>query len=138
MPMVGASLRGMPASCFHFPLGVCFSRRVWDWLYLQFHQGETSPGSSAAVVFDRGTSDDRSEFVHRSRGDAGGLGETGGSTARLSTRLIEVDTHTALPVFVEVRGVDCVVVLDRLCTEIEVSHFSQCHEKLGPAERLAG
>lgn len=61
--MVGASLRGMPASCstkkrYQFlKLEDCRLMVMWVLRYLQLHQGESSAGSNAAVVLDRRTSD---------------------------------------------------------------------------------
>lgn len=100
-------------------------------MYLQLHQCKTSSSSSATVVFDGRTSNNRPEFIDWSWGNPSGLGETGSSTARFSTWLVEMNAYTALPILVEVRGVDCGVVLDRLCKEDQ----SQSLLPLFPAAR---
>lgn len=83
--------------------------------YLQLLQGESSTGSGTAVVLDRRASDDRSELIDGTRCDGSGFGQTILSAARLAAGLVEVHSHAALPVLVEVGVGELLIVLDRHC-----------------------
>lgn len=111
---MGASLRGMPASCDI--ASILSPQRLLSDInpYLQLQQCKAPSSANTAVVFDRGATDNRSEFVDWSRSDGGSFRETGGATAGLAAWLVEVHADTALPVLVEMVVRNLLVVLDRL------------------------
>jgi len=91
----------------------CGCEFAGDTCFLKLHQSESPSCPKTAVVFERRTSDDGSEFINWSRCDSCGFRETSGTTAGFATWLIEVHSDTALPVLVEVVVRDLLVVLDR-------------------------
>lgn len=56
-------------------------------IYLKLLQGETTTGTSTAVVLDSGAPNNRSQLVDWARGDSGSLSETGLPTTVLATGL---------------------------------------------------
>lgn len=87
MPIVGASLRGMPASYERITVSFSDVRLVVVWVYLQFCEREASTCSHTAVVFDGRTANDRSELVDWAGGYCSSFGETGIAATRFSTGL---------------------------------------------------
>ena len=85
MPMVGASLRGIPASCIGLQSQTIGLPRESDmqhgWRYLQFCKGEATTGSNATIVLDSWASDDWSEFVDGARSHGSSFGQAGISTS---------------------------------------------------------
>lgn len=84
--------------------------------YLQLLQRETSTSSCSSVVLDSRALHNRSELVDWSRSNSCGFGESCCSSSVLSGWLVEVDSHSSLPVLVEVVVGNFVVVLDGLIT----------------------
>lgn len=82
--------------------------------YLEFLESKASTSTSTAVVLDGRALDNRSETVDWTRRNRSSLYETSGSTSGLATWLIEVNSDSSLPILVEVRIGDDVVVFDRL------------------------
>jgi len=66
--MVGANLRGMPASCV--VLDGVFDDEMRRLDHLQLSESETTTGANATVVFNRWASDDWSKLVNGSRCDS--------------------------------------------------------------------
>lgn len=90
-------------------------KKIWfDRAYLEFKQCETPSDSCSSVVLHGRALDDGSESVSRSRCNCSGLCETRSSSTMLSAWLVEVNSHSSLPVLVEVVVRYLVVVLDGL------------------------
>lgn len=87
IPIVGASLRGIPAS---YVLSEPYKPDIPRIGYLQLLQGETTSSSYTSVVPDSWASDDRSQLVNWARCDGGSLCETGITASQLSARLLIV------------------------------------------------
>jgi hypothetical protein len=89
IPIVDASLRGIPASYF-FVRTMLLSESQSS--YLQFGEGETTSSSNTAVILDGRASDDRSQLVNWSWRDGCSLCDTGVTTSQLAAGLQNVRT----------------------------------------------
>ena len=110
--------------------------------YLQLLDCEASTSASAAVIFEGRALNDRSETIDRSGGYTSSFGNSVGTSPALATGLLEVNLHTTLPVLVEVRVRDDIIVLDSLyrtfVSDVElVPSKIKSQESFGNAENPA-
>ena len=94
MPMVGASLRGIPASYVSKIITSEVSRRIGILTSvkvgnanLQFREGKPPTSSNTAIVLNRGASYHRTELVDRARCNGSGLCKTGVAATLLAAGL---------------------------------------------------
>lgn len=86
MPTVGASLRGMPASCSICQIvSFLLSYRIFS--YLQLSERETTTGANAAVVLEGRAAHHRPQTVDWAWCELGGLLVAGIASALLATGL---------------------------------------------------
>ena len=85
--MVGASLRGMPASYNQRSERVVSVEMFGGASYLQLSERETTASAHAAVVLDGRVADDRPQLVDWARRKLGSLLDAGIASAGLATRL---------------------------------------------------
>lgn len=82
-------------------------------MYLELSDGETPAGTDAAVVLDRGASDNRPQLVDRPGSESGSLGLADLTAVNLLGGLIEVASNPTLPILAEVCV--CLVLVPSLC-----------------------
>jgi len=88
------------------------SELAGDLGLLELLEGESTASTNATVVLDGGAADNGAEEVDGAGSDSSGLRDTGLSAAKLTTGLVEVSPHAALPLLAEMVVGDLLVVLD--------------------------